>query len=201
MILSIDSSLSVLSVALVAERPVAAVLLESERSRNEKLLPAIDWLLSESGTGRDQLDLIVVTRGPGSFTGVRVGLATAQGLAFALGIPLWGVSTHEAVVEEDHSSLLVHTDAGRGEFYVSGFRQDHEVLSPSLASPEELERLRRQFDASIDLSQTAAERNVALVAALRAARLRSEGRLEMLGEATPIYVRLSEAEVRLARKC
>jgi len=55
---------------------LGAVALEGKGSRNEKLLPAVDWLLSESGIDRSSLDLLAVTRGPGSFTGVRIGLGT-----------------------------------------------------------------------------------------------------------------------------
>ena len=75
-----------LSVALLRDESlIGAVALEGKGSRNEKLLPAIDWLLTESKIDRKSIELFAVTRGPGSFTGVRIGLATVQGLALALG--------------------------------------------------------------------------------------------------------------------
>src|SRR5437763_16042596 len=97
-ILASDTSLPLLSVALLRDDDLlAAAALEGKGSRNEKLLPALDWLLGESGVDRRQIDLFAVTRGPGSFTGVRIGLATIQGLAMALGKPLCAMSTHEAI--------------------------------------------------------------------------------------------------------
>src|ERR1700741_312138 len=116
-----DTSLPILSVALVNDGALAgAVTLEGRGSRNEKLLTAIDWLLAENGIDRKALDLFAVTRGPGSFTGVRIGLATMQGLALALGRPVCAMSTHEAVAPDSGRAAIVD-DAGRGEFYVSLF--------------------------------------------------------------------------------
>src|SRR6266550_9636198 len=98
LVLGVDTSLPLLSVALLREGAlIGAVALEGKDSRNEKLLPAVDWLLSESGVDRHEVDLFAVTRGPGSFTGVRIGLATIQGLALALGKPICAMSTHEAI--------------------------------------------------------------------------------------------------------
>ena len=88
LILAADTSLPILSVAVLdGDSLLGAVALEGKSSRNEKLLPAIDWLLGECNVDRHRLDLFATTRGPGSFTGVRIGLATMQGLAMALGKP------------------------------------------------------------------------------------------------------------------
>ena len=97
--LAADTSLPLLSVALIDdERLLGAIALEGKGSRNEKLLPAIDWLLTESNVDRKSIELFAVTRGPGSFTGVRIGLATIQGLALALNKRVIAMSTHEAIV-------------------------------------------------------------------------------------------------------
>ncbi|MFL5651647.1 MAG: tRNA (adenosine(37)-N6)-threonylcarbamoyltransferase complex dimerization subunit type 1 TsaB [Chloroflexota bacterium] len=64
----------------------------------ETLLPAIDDLLARTGTARARLAAIVVGTGPGAFTGLRVGIATAKGLAHGLGLPIIGVSTAEALL-------------------------------------------------------------------------------------------------------
>src|SRR5476649_529215 len=113
LILATDTSLAILSVALVRDDGlIGAVALEGKHSRNEKLLPAIDWLLSEAGIERTAIDLFAVTRGPGSFTGVRIGLATMQGLALALGKRVCAMSTHEAIALESGRTAIVD-DAGR----------------------------------------------------------------------------------------
>lgn len=195
--LSVDASLPILSVALYAGRVIGAVALEGKQSRNQKLLPAVAWLLNESGIDRKDLNMLVVTRGPGSFTGVRVGLATMQGLSMALRIPLIALSTHEAAAEwRCGSDVVVHGDAGRGEFYVSAFRADEEVLPPVLMRAEELAELKSQFPESIDLNQLQQSANVALLAAQRASRIQLA---ERYSDSTPIYVRLAEAEVKLGR--
>lgn len=197
LILSVDTSLPVLSVALFADGVLGAVALEGKESRNEKLLPAVDWLLGESGCDRRELKLLAVTRGPGSFTGVRVGLATMQGLGMALQIPAVGLSTHEAASEWRRGrDVIVHGDAGRGESYVSAFRGDEEVLPPVLMRAEELEELKSQFPEAIDLNELQQCANVAVLAAQRASRIEMTERYLDL---TPIYVRLAEAEVKLRR--
>src|SRR5262249_14424950 len=132
-ILAADTSLPLLSVALLRDDDlIAAAALEGKGSRNEKLLPAIDWLLVEGGVDRRDIDLFAVTRGPGSFTGVRIGLATMQGLALALGKPVCAMSTHEAIAPATGEATIVD-DAGRGEYYVSYYLDGREVQPPHLA--------------------------------------------------------------------
>lgn len=199
LILCADSSLPVLSVSLTrADTLLGEVALEGKSSRNEKLLPAIDWLLRESGVDRHQIDLLVITRGPGSFTGVRVGLATFQGLSVALSKPVCALSTHEtALAFLDTDSLLVVDDAGRGEFYASGFRYGKEVLPPSLFTASEVEAADGEYQKTIHLRELVSRANVAVLGAARARQILQAGRLEEYRDMRPIYVRLAEAEVRL----
>jgi tRNA threonylcarbamoyladenosine biosynthesis protein TsaB len=194
LILGIDTSLAILSVALLRDSNlVGAVAMEGKSSRNEKLLPAIDWVLSESGTDRRQVDLFAVTRGPGSFTGVRIGLATVQGMALALGKPVCAMSTHEAIAPAEGRWAVVD-DAGRGESYVSLFEDGREVRPPHLARLEEIPTPR------IIIGDVVQRENVAAACARRAAAIVSAGRLDAYRDATPIYVRLAEAEVKLRQK-
>lgn len=199
MILAFDASLPVLSVAVMSPTaPLAATSFEGRESRNEKLLPAIEWLLRESGVERASVHLLAVTRGPGSFTGVRIGLASAEGLALALGIPICAMPTHEAIAAgHPGRSVLVTNDGGRGELYVSGYRAGDEVLPHRIASTGEVEALRVEFDVCVDARDAMWERNVALLAARRALDVESRGRLGLYADTTPIYVRLAEAEAKL----
>lgn len=200
LILSIDTSMPLFSVALVrGETLVASFAAEGKSSRNEKLLPAIDWILSEAGIPRGEVDLLAVTRGPGSFTGVRIGLATVQGLAFALQCPIAAISTHEAALgDAPPPEVLVFSDAGRGEYYASGFRDGICELEPALVTAAQLGVLRGEYDASIDVDLLIRRENLALLGARRAQAL-ARGASPLPREATPIYVRLAEAEVRLLR--
>lgn len=199
LVLAADTSLPILSVALIRDRAlIGALAMEGKGSRNEKLLPAIDWLLTENAIDRKEIDLFAVTRGPGSFTGVRIGLATLQGLAVALQRPVCTMSTHEAIAYETRGRVVIRDDAGRGEFYVSVFEDGREVAAPHLA--------REVNDANVpdakvmDVVEVLQRDNVALRCARRAIEIEQRGEGERYRDVTPIYVRLAEAEVKLRQK-
>jgi tRNA threonylcarbamoyladenosine biosynthesis protein TsaB len=196
LVLGVDTSLPLLSVALLKDGAViGAVMLEGKGSRNEKLLPAIDWLLAESGIERHTIDLFAVTRGPGSFTGVRIGLATVQGLALALDKPVVAMSTHEAIAQSvagGGAPLSIADDAGRGEFYVSRFAHGKEIEAPHLAGEVEPGALR--------VADFVQRENVAAACALRAVAIAASGALDHYADITPIYVRLAEADVKLQQR-
>jgi len=189
LVLAADTSLPILSAALLRDAALlGCVALEGKSSRNEKLLPAIDWLLGESGVDRHDIDLFAVTRGPGSFTGVRIGLATMQGLALALDKPLCAMSTHEAIAPP-HGRATIVDDAGRGEFYVSVFEDGREVVAPHLAKEAK----------GIAVGDFLQYHNVAAACARRALEIVARGDAERYRDVTPIYVRLAEAEARLQK--
>jgi tRNA threonylcarbamoyladenosine biosynthesis protein TsaB len=198
-ILAADTSLPILSVALMRDETLlGAIALEGKGSRNEKLLPAIDWLLRECAVDRDAIELFAATRGPGSFTGVRVGLATLQGVALVLGRPICAVSTHEALLWSEgppSGRSVVIDDAGRGEFYVSRFVDAQLVEGPALASGDvrSISTGEREWFVP-SVSQTF---NVAVGCARRAFDIAERVELEAYADVTPIYVRLAEAEVKL----
>ena len=189
LVLGVDTSLPVLSVALIRDDSVlGAIALEGKGSRNEKLLPAIDWLLTESNIDRHAIDLYAVTRGPGSFTGVRIGIATVQGIALALGKPVCAMSTHEAIAYGLPPVAIVD-DAGRGEFYLT-----HAGSEPRLAKADELPMMR------VHVAQVIRDTNVALRCAQHALQIANAGALDRYTDITPIYVRLAEAEVKLQQQ-
>ena len=101
---------------------VATFEVQARRASNTRLLPEIDALLKEHGFARDRIACVAVGRGPGSFTGVRIAMATAKGVASALGVGLIGVSTLDAVVwnawaKGVRGRALVVADAMRHEVY------------------------------------------------------------------------------------
>jgi tRNA threonylcarbamoyl adenosine modification protein YeaZ len=194
LVLAADTSLPILSVALVSDGSViGAVALEGKGSRNEKLLPAIDWLLSENNIDRKSIDLFAVTRGPGSFTGVRIGLATMQGLAMALGRPVCAMSTHEAIAFGEPGPVAIVDDAGRGEWYVSLFDDGGETLPPHLGTAPDGARI-------VQVGELLQRENVALRCARRAIAIEEQGQGDRYRDVTPIYVRLAEAEVKLRQQ-
>lgn len=194
LILAADTSLPVLSVALVRDGAlIGALALEGRGSRNEKLLPAIDMVLSENAVDRASLDLFAVTRGPGSFTGVRIGLATMQGLAMALRRPVIAMTTHEAIAFGEAGRVAIADDAGRNELYLSVFQDGEEVIAPHLASSVDEARVIRVADFM-------QEHNTALRCARRAYAIEQRGAGDQYRDVTPVYVRLAEAEVKLRQK-
>lgn len=193
LVLAADTSLPILSVALVSDGVlIGAMALEGRGSRNEKLLPAIDWLLTENSVDRKTFDLLAVTRGPGSFTGVRIGLATIQGLAMAIGKPVCAMSTHEAIAHGEEGRVGVIDDAGRGELYVSTFTDGREEAAPHLGELPEGRVIR--------VADFLQRDNVALRCARRAIEIEQRGEGDRYRDVTPIYVRLAEAEVKLRQK-
>jgi tRNA threonylcarbamoyladenosine biosynthesis protein TsaB len=97
-VLAFDCAISGLAVAVVRDGACLAQHREEGRGQAATLLPAIAATLQEAGVDRRTSSLIAVTVGPGSFTGVRVGLAAARGLALALDVPLAGITTTAALL-------------------------------------------------------------------------------------------------------
>lgn len=97
-ILALDTSTAACSVAVLDGDAVRAELtLEVPRAHSTRLMPLVQQAIEESGLKRSDLELIAVGVGPGSFTGLRIGIATAKGLALGLGIPAVGVSSLKAI--------------------------------------------------------------------------------------------------------
>lgn len=121
LILAFDTATDVATSALVIDGEV----LGERASRAVTLLEDVDALLRQAGTHTRELQGLAVGTGPGSFTGVRIGLSTARGLALALGLPVAGVSTLDALAAGAPGGLPV-IDARRREVFVPG-----KVLAPA----------------------------------------------------------------------
>jgi tRNA threonylcarbamoyladenosine biosynthesis protein TsaB len=94
LLLALDTSTGVGSVAVARGGTILArEMVLNQRKQAARLIPAVEAALEDAGVGREELEGIVVGRGPGSFTGVRIAAATARGLAMALGCPLWAWSS------------------------------------------------------------------------------------------------------------
>ncbi|TNF41016.1 MAG: tRNA (adenosine(37)-N6)-threonylcarbamoyltransferase complex dimerization subunit type 1 TsaB [Cytophagales bacterium] len=134
-ILSIETATSVCSVAIHANGELISLAEVSEQGAHaQKLMPLIDQVLMESGMDYSELDAIAVSEGPGSYTGLRIGVSTAKGLAYGLDKPLIGINTLKAlasaVLAEEGEVVLPIMDARRMEIYYEAFDSSLNSLIP-----------------------------------------------------------------------
>ncbi|HEY0477207.1 MAG TPA: tRNA (adenosine(37)-N6)-threonylcarbamoyltransferase complex dimerization subunit type 1 TsaB [Kofleriaceae bacterium] len=153
-LLGLDTATATAGIAIVDD--AAGVLAEarhSTRGRGADLLVAIDQVCREAAVAPAALDAIAIGAGPGSFTGLRIGMATAKGIAFAAGRPLWAVSSLAALADDAAHELAgdphfvdvdpvicAALDARRGEVFAGCFRRgavlaDERVLPPAELGP------------------------------------------------------------------
>ncbi|MEI6984945.1 MAG: tRNA (adenosine(37)-N6)-threonylcarbamoyltransferase complex dimerization subunit type 1 TsaB [Rhodospirillaceae bacterium] len=130
-VLAIDTAAAACSVAIWrSTAPLVSRFEVMERGHAERLVPMIAEVLDEAGLTAAALDRLAVTVGPGAFTGLRVGLATARGLALAIGRPLLGLTTFEVIGHglapelRAGRSVLVAVESRRSEVFLQRFTAD-----------------------------------------------------------------------------
>lgn len=135
--LGIDSSTDILAIGLADNKKILAEKkTKALRDHASRILPMIDDIFSEAGHSRDQLDGVAIAIGPGSFTGLRIGLSVAKGAAVSKKIPILGISTFELIydrVRQKHDRFALISVSRRGEFYlyhasVGAFNKDKMTL-------------------------------------------------------------------------
>ena len=128
-LLAIETSTEACSIAVWVDGDVRERHEIAPRRHTQLALPWAEELLAEAGVARAQLDAIAVGRGPGAFTGVRLGIALAQGMAVALDRPLLPVSTLAVLAMRGRGPRIVAAiDARMGEVYVGAFTRDDDGL-------------------------------------------------------------------------
>jgi tRNA threonylcarbamoyladenosine biosynthesis protein TsaB len=225
-VLAIDSSTEALSIALLTERGTSERGLEMARGHAEQILPLIDAVLGEANLRLSQLDGIAAGVGPGTFTGVRISVAVAQGLAYGAGLPVVPITSLEALafpaIEAGAQLVIACLDARMGEVYWGCFARDPvqglralgslqvtPAVRVHLPSAERYRGVGRGFSAypelaalaDLDARSAAALPNAADMARLGALRFAAGQGLDP-AELKPEYVRdkvaLTEAERRAA---
>lgn len=134
MILGIDTSAAQCAVALIGAGDPVVERRPMERGHAEHLFPMIEAVLGRAGAGYDALTRIAVCTGPGSFTGVRIGVAAARGLALGCGIPVVGISRFEALAAEAGGPVGVCLAGRGGVVYVQVFGAEGEPLGAPAAT-------------------------------------------------------------------
>jgi tRNA threonylcarbamoyladenosine biosynthesis protein TsaB len=146
-VLAFDCAVSGLGVAVLRDGVCLASLAEEGRDQAARLIPAIETVLAQASTDRRDVDLIAVTVGPGSFTGVRVGLAAARGLCVGLGVPLAGLATTAVLLAQAalHERLgqrlaIAAIDSHLGDWFCAVGAEEPFVASAASLAPRLADR-------------------------------------------------------------
>lgn len=138
MILALDTCLTACSVAVLDGDAVLAARSEAmPRGHQERLAPLVQELMAKAGVRFPNLTRVGVTVGPGSFTGLRVGIAFAKGLGAALNIPVVGVGTLEAMAYGREGFVASVIDARRGQVYLQLFGDGVALTAPDAVTAED----------------------------------------------------------------
>jgi tRNA threonylcarbamoyladenosine biosynthesis protein TsaB len=159
-ILGIDTSTIVATVAVIEKhRLMGEIIINHEKKHSEKILPAIDCLLKSINVSIKDIEGFAVSTGPGSFTGIRIGVATVKGLAQGLDRPVYGVSTLKALAYNMPVNNFIHCpmlDAQRGEVYTGLYQwqkgQCINIMADNAKNLEDLTQILNKQSAPVLLS-------------------------------------------------
>ena len=223
-ILAIDTATQVSSVAVLKEgRLLAELTMQGKLTHSETLLPHIEQVLKMAAVVKEELTGIAVSNGPGSVTGLRIGLAAAKAMSYVLGIPLVGVSTLQALAHQLPAPgirVMCLLDAQKGNAYVESYRWENNSLqvvdSVQVAKITDIVAACANMNEQVILLGDAVQKKVAgklelpanvsvapphivmpraaCVAMLGQAKLMA-GETDNVMDLEPVYIRRSEAEV------
>jgi len=218
-ILALSTTSSSGSIAIYKQDHISYINhLDIKVTHSERLLPQIDAGLENSKLHIAEIDLIVIANGPGSFTGLRIGLATAKGLCFAHQIPLLPISTLELLatnIAPSEKNILALIDAKMQEVYAALYSKDLDILIPECnTTPKELfksikepviivgdgaKKFLNEIEKSdMDFELCLEHQNIPLASTLISIALKSKiphYNFDKISELEPNYLRRSQAEI------
>jgi tRNA threonylcarbamoyladenosine biosynthesis protein TsaB len=219
-VLAMDTSTNVLSIAVMKEGEIVGKLTTNlKKNHSVRLMPAINQLMKETEMKTEALDRIAVAKGPGSYTGIRIGLTTAKTLAWALEIPIVGISSLEALAYQGRffdGFICPFFDARRNRVYTGLYQWKEDkiqelVEDQNLPIEEVLEALKqknervlflstdiqvyqREIKAALGEKAVIPETPSHLTDASYLIHLALNKEPDLTHELTPNYIRLAEAE-------
>lgn len=220
-ILGIDTSSSSLSVAVMDDDLLnGEFTLNHKLTHSEQMMPLLDSLLSHLELKMSDIDLIGVSVGPGSFTGIRIGVAAANAMSMALDIPVVGISSLEAMAYtagETAYTIVSTFDAQRDRFYFNAYRFENSELkaleTEDVLEKEDLIKKLESYDKvlllgdavfindELPLNVKKAKRAVRYVRASSVCELaHRDYLLGKTGFAVPVYLRKSQAEIQFEER-
>lgn len=214
LILALDTATAATSVAVTWLAPDGAVRTRAARrhvdprAHGELLAPQIDEVLDEVGAKPSGLAAIVAGTGPGPFTGLRIGLATAAAMGHALDLPVYGVCSLDGIGVATRGNALVATDARRREIYWAAYRDGARVTEPAVDRPADVATgrldlaygegaLRYRDLLGLPVAESLRHPEPEVLVGVAAARILAGGPTERL---TPLYLRRPDAAEPVAAR-
>ncbi len=211
-ILAWDTSTAFPSVAVLEDRELLGeVNLNVGLLHSSVLLPAVDSLLNFLSLRKQELELVAATVGPGSFTGIRVGLSTAKALCFSLKKPFVPVVSLDALALKEGGKVAVGIDAKKGEVFSALYRDGERLTEPKALSVEEFVSLEADVfigDGTLRFRKKIEEKRpgarisrrtlfIAHETGILGYRMWEQGRIiENPKDIFPLYLRASDAEIK-----
>ncbi|SFM32921.1 tRNA (adenosine(37)-N6)-threonylcarbamoyltransferase complex dimerization subunit type 1 TsaB [Salibacterium qingdaonense] len=171
-ILAIDTSSHVMGTALSSENGILAEYITNfKKNHSLRLMPAIHQMMKEVDVAPEELDAIAAAKGPGSYTGVRIGVTTAKTMAWSLGIPVYGISSLMQLAAGGTyfpGWICPFADARRGRVYTGLYKVRHGILTTELTDQvtsleDWLEKLKETEGRVLFLSRDAEQHQAAIV--------------------------------------
>jgi tRNA threonylcarbamoyladenosine biosynthesis protein TsaB len=205
-VLGLDTCLNACSVAVLeGDRVLAGAREVMARGHQERLAPMTQAVMAEAGLAFGRIERVAATVGPGSFTGLRVGVAFAKGLAAALAVPAVGIGTLEALAAEAEGRAFAAIDARRGQIYAQAFEDGRALTPPQVMALEEAASVAAGLAASGGLTLAGPGAGMLAAAAPGARTVAPEGadaqvvaRLAAArrpGPLVPLYLRAPDAKL------
>lgn len=147
--LAIDCAVSHLAVAAKSGRTLAKLAIDAGTRQSEKLLPAIDFVMKEAGISARELDYTALTLGPGTFTGLRLGLSALKAIQLAHDVPLYGISSLKAYAWPFRASgqtALAVIEAKEDEYFYAFYMHEEKITDEEAAA---IEKIIRHLDPEI----------------------------------------------------
>ena len=195
--LAVDTSGNHLTVVLLKDKQLYKKHLDNALLKHSvTLMPQIEQILGEAELSISDIDVFGASVGPGSFTGIRIGVSTIKALAFANGKKVFGVTSFESLAyNSDVNKILAVIDAKHSNFYVCGFEKGQVIIEPKFISLEELKNLVDGYqvvaDCDLDIPFIKGDYVKGFIKAVEKGVQKASSDVELL---IPLYVKKSQAE-------
>lgn len=150
--IAIDTSISKITISVKNEEKIASTILNIGMKQSESLVPAMDHMMKTAGLLPEELECAVISKGPGSFTGLRLGFAAVKALESAFKIPVYGVDSllpYAKAFEASQNPVLSVIDAKKEKFYAALFTNGKALVESGDYTKEEIFEFIKEYDSLV----------------------------------------------------